>query len=768
MTATTTARRTPLIGTPVLRTEDGRLLRGQGVYVDDVPLVGAVHIAFVRCSEAHARIDTIDAAEALTMPGVLAVYSGSDMPDATLLTPPPGPDFHVETVAHPVMPVDVASYAGQIVAAVVAETRAQAEDAAGMIDVTYTSLESAQDLHSMTLVHADRTSNVLTRYVCRTPTVDAAFARAAHVVSGEFSLPRVHGMPMETRGAAVIYDAGRDHFTLWYSAQDPHRPREELAHALHRGEEHVRVIVPEVGGGFGIKASITPEVAVTAFAAMKLGRPVKWIEDRFEYFLAAHQGRGMDFAVDLAIDGDQKIIGLRARIRADLGAFTLAASHQPGRTGARLVVGGYDIRDVDIEMLGVATNRVPTSPYRGAGRPEAAIVIEQMIDRAARLLNVDPLVFRRKNLIPTERFPYTTATGYNYDSGNYPQLLDKLEELCDFPALRQAQTLARLEGRVVGIGVGMYIERSGGTWESSRVSVGPDGHITARIGACPHGQGHETTFAQIVGDALGAPMERVTVLYGDSDVVPRGVGTFASRSTMMCGAALTTALNKIRSKAITLAAHVLKTTVDDVSWEDGDLIVSHRPDRRVAFKDLARIAYSTSAIPPGFEMGFDFTGIFSSDHSFGAGIHMVRIEVERNTGHITIDEIVAVDDAGVIINPQLAEGQVLGGIAQGIGEALYEHASFSEDGRHGSVSFLNYHLPTAVEVPPVRTAFLQTPSPVTPLGAKGVGEGGACGTPAALANALADALAPMNAPYLNMPYTEEDVWTAMHPERTSA
>jgi carbon-monoxide dehydrogenase large subunit len=472
----------------------------------------------------------------------------------------------------------------------------------------------------------------------------------------------------------------------------------------------------------------------------------------------------MEFAVDLAIDGDHKIIGMRARIRADLGAFILAASHQPGRTAARLIVGPYDIRDVDIEMLGVATNRVPTSPYRGAGRPEAAIVIEQLIDRAARKLGLDPLAFRRKNLIPTGKFPYKTATGYNYDSGNYPQLLDTLEAMCDFPALRQAQTLARLEGRVVGIGIGMYIERSGGTWESSRVSVGPDGHITARIGACPHGQGHETTFAQIVGDALGAPIERVTVLYGDSDVVPRGVGTFASRSTMMCGAALTTALDKIRSKVVTLAAHVLKAPAGDVVWEDGDLIVGREPTRRIAFKDLARAAYDTSAIPPGFELGFDFTGIFSSDHSFGAGIHMAHIEVDRNTGHITIKEIVAVDDAGVIINPLLAEGQVLGGIAQGIGQALYEHASFTEDGRHGSVSFLNYHLPTAVELPPVRTAFLQTPSPVTPLGAKGVGEGGACGTPAALANALADALAPMGGAYIDFPYTEENVWTAMHPE----
>jgi carbon-monoxide dehydrogenase large subunit len=428
------------------------------------------------------------------------------------------------------------------------------------------------------------------------------------------------------------------------------------------------------------------------------------------------------------------------------------------------MVGAYDIRDVDIEMVGVATNRVPTSPYRGAGRPEAAIILEQLVDRAARKIGIDPLAFRRRNLIPSDRFPYRTATGYNYDSGNYQQLLDKLEAMCDFPALRQMQTLARLEGRLVGIGVGMYIERSGGVWESARVSVGPDGHITARIGACPHGQGHETTFAQIVGDALGAPMERITVLWGDSEVVPRGVGTFASRSTMMCGAALSTALEKIHIKATQLAAFVLEQPVEELAWEDGEFYARHDRARSVAFHDLARIAYNTGAIPPGFEPGFDFTGVFASDHSFGAGVHMAHIEVDRNTGGIAIREIVAVDDAGTIINPLLAEGQVLGGIAQGIGEALYEHASFTEDGRHGSVSFLNYHLPTAAELPPVRTAFLQTPSPVTPLGAKGVGEGGACGTPAALANALADALVPFGSPYLDFPYVEENVWTAIHSE----
>jgi carbon-monoxide dehydrogenase large subunit len=764
MAPTTTERRTPLIGSPVLRTEDGRLLRGQGVYIDDVPFVGAVHIAFARSPHAHARIDAIDLSAALEAPGVLAAYRGTDMPGAFLLLPPELPDFPVERVAHPVMPLEAVSYAGQIVAAVVAETRAQAEDAAELIEVEYTPLDSAQDTRSATRVHESRPDNVLTRYVHRTPGIDAAFDRAVHIISGTFRLPRVHGMPMETRGAAVIYDAGRDAFTLWFSGQDPHRPREELAHALHRTQDQIRVIIPEVGGGFGIKASVTPEVAVTAHAAMKLGRPVKWIEDRFEYFGAAHQGRGVEADVELAIDAGDKIIGLRARIRADLGAFILSASHQPGRTAARLIVGAYDIRDVDIEMLGVATNRVPTSPYRGAGRPEAAIILEQLVDRAARKIGIDPIAFRRKNLIAADRFPYKTATGYNYDSGNYQQLLDKLEAMCDFPGLRQMQTLARLEGRLVGIGVGMYIERSGGVWESARVSVGPDGHITARIGACPHGQGHETTFAQIVGDALGAPMERITVLWGDSDVVPRGVGTFASRSTMMCGAALSTALAKIHTKATQLAAFVLKQPVKEVAWEDGEFYARHDRSQSVAFRDLATLAYNSGAVPPGFELGFDFMGIFASDHSFGAGVHMAHIEVDRNTGGIAIREIVAVDDAGIIINPLLAEGQVLGGIAQGIGEALYEHASFTEDGRHGSVSFLNYHLPTAVELPPVRTAFLQTPSPVTPLGAKGVGEGGACGTPAALANALADALAPFGSPYLDFPYIEENVWTAIHPE----
>jgi len=758
--------RAPLVGAPIRRPEDVRFLRGQATYVDDIEPADALHIAFVRSPHAHADIESIDVARAAAQPGVLAVFTGRDFPGRTLPLPKPEADYHVARVAHPVLPERTVSYAGQVVAAVVAGSRAEAEDAAELIDVAYRPLAPVQDLATAiagtVLTHEALADNLLTRYTLKTAGVDPAFARAATTVAGTFQIPRLMGVPMETRGVVAAYDAGRDLLTVWCSAQDSHRHREELAHALQRPEERVRVVIPDVGGGFGIKGSMAPETAVAGHAAIVLNRTVKWVEDRLEHFLGAHQGRGAEADVELALDANGRILALRARIRTDLGAFVLPASHQPGRTTARLLPGAYAIADVDIEMIGVSTNRVPTSPYRGAGRPEAAILIEQTIDLAARKLGLDPLEIRRRNIVRADQFPFLTATGYTYDSGNYEQLLDTLERMCDFPALRSEQTLARLEGRLFGIGVGMYIERSGGTWESGRVIVEPDGRATARIGACPHGQGHETTFAQIVGDGLGLTMERVVVEWGDSSVVPRGVGTFASRSVMMCGSALWIALQKIREKMLRLAAFALGAQAERVVWEGDVFAVLDEPSRRVTFAFLAAMAYDPVAAPPGFELGLDFTGTFRSTNSFGAGVHLAVVEIERATGRPTVREIVAVDDPGTIINPLLAEGQVLGGIAQGLGEALYEEALFAADGQPLSVSFLNYHVPTAMEMPRVRTAFLETPSPISPIGAKGVGEGGACGTPAAIANAVADALAPLGAPHIDLPYTEDKVWAAVH------
>jgi carbon-monoxide dehydrogenase large subunit len=760
MTTETASRERRLIGQPVARAEDIRFLRGTATYLDDLEIAGAMQIAFVRSPFAHARIRSIETMAAVAQAGVLCVLTGADVVGKTLPLPAPLPDFEVARAAHPLLPLDTVAYAGQIVAAVVARSRAEAEDAAEMVDVDYEPLDSVQDLASA--------HTVLTRYAAKTDGCDGAFARASSTVRTSIRMPRVAGVPMEARGGTARFDAGRDLLTVWCSAQDSHRHREDLAYALGRSEDRVHVIVPDVGGGFGIKGSLAPELAVTAHAAMVCGHPVSWIEDRLEHFLAAHQGRGVEADIELALDVAGRVLGLRARLRADLGAFILPASHQPGRTAARLLTGAYAIADVDVEMVGLATNRVPTSPYRGAGRPEAAIVIEQAIDLAAVACKLDPIEIRRRNIIRADQFPYRTAMGYTYDSGNYECLLDTIETMCDFPALRREQTLARLEGRVVGIGLAMYIERSGGTWEGARVSVEPDGRAIARLGSCPHGQGHETTFAQIVGDALGLPIDCIVVEWGDSRVVPRGVGTFASRSTMMGGSALWVALQKIKAKASLLAGFLLDDDPADLRWE-GDTIVSGRdPSRRVRFAEVARRAYDPSSLPPGMEPGLDFSGTFASDFSFGAGVHAVVLEIDRATGKPTIREIVAVDDAGSIINPLLAEGQVIGGIAQGIGQALYEEALFADDGQALAVSFLNYHVPTAMEMPPVRTAFVETPSPLTPLGAKGVGEGGACGTPAAIANAVADALRPLGAPHVDFPLLEEKLWAAMHATAVTA
>ena len=713
----TTAVRTRLVGTPLRRREDERLLRGLGRYLDDIELPRLAHAAFVRSPHAHARILAIRAPAPGATPALLVLTAAEIGADVRDLPVNGIEGVELADAAHPVLARDVVRYVGEPVAIVVAETRALAEDCAEQVEVEYEPLEPALDPRSA--------PEATLRFARTSGDVEAAFATADRVVKASYVVPRVVATPIETRGAIADYDAGTDQLTVYLSAQDPSRPRAGLAHVLRRPDDTVRVIVPDVGGAFGSKGVVVPEWAATAIAAMRLGRPVKWAEDRLENFLASYQGRGIEADVELALGDDGRFLAVRARIVADLGGYLMPTTAVAPHTTALLMCGCYRIPAAAVEVVGARTNKVPTGPYRGAGRPEAALLLEATVDAAARELQLDPVELRRRNLIAPDAFPYATPLGWTYDSGDYERCLDTALELVP---------PERGDGR--GHGVALYVERSGGQWESAEVLIEPSGRVVAASGVSPHGQGHATTFTQIVCDELGVEPDDVTLRFGDSASTPRGVGTFASRSVTMGGSALLLACRELRAKLDRLA-EALGT--DDV-------------------RELARAAYDPQRVPPGEDLGLVASSRFSAPLVFSSGCHSATVEVDRATGKVTVVRVGAVDDAGTIVNPLLAEGQVLGGIAQAIGECLTEEAVYDEDGQLRSASLLDYSLPTAAELPEIRSRFVETPSPFNPLGAKGVGEGGTIGALAAVANAVADAVGR----WVDPPFTPEKIWQAIN------
>ncbi len=706
-------------------------MRGAGRYVDDLDLPGLAHVAFVRSHHARARI--VGVRVPARAPGLLRVLTAADLAGHARplpVTTPEGADL--ADLPHPILAAEEVRYAGQPVAAVVADSRAHAVDAAELVEIEYEPVDAAVDPRSA--------SETLMRWERTTGEVDEILAAASHCVRARYRIPRLVAAPIEARGVVVAYEEDGDLLTVWASAQDPHRPLAQLAHALDRPRDRLRVVVRDVGGAFGSKGVIPVEAVTAALAAIELGRPVKWIEDRLENFVAASQGRGVEASVELALDAHGRILAVRASILADLGAYLLPTTAIPPHTTAMLMTGCYDVPAAAVSVRGARTDKVPTGPYRGAGRPEAAYFLELTVDRAARELGVDPVDLRRLNLIRS--FPHRSALGWTYDSGDYERCLDRALEL-----LERAPS-----GGVVGTGVAMYVERAGGNWESARVSVLPDGRVVAHSGSCPHGQGHETTFAQILADRLGVDTDDIELHFGDSSIVPAGVGTFASRSVAMGGSALVQAADQIVEEATRVAASMLGCRVDQLSRVGGQW---DGPDGRAVTLDEVASAAGGLAAQVRFE----------SDMVFGSGAYAAAVEIEPETGALRVRQLVAVDDAGTIINPLLAEGQVLGGAVQGLGAILMEEAVQDADGQPRGASFVEYGLPSAPEVPPIATAFVQTPSPNNPLGAKGIGEGGAIGTPAAIANAVADALggaAP--AP----PFTAEKLWRALRARSPTA
>jgi aerobic carbon-monoxide dehydrogenase large subunit len=704
------------------------MLRGQARYLDDLELPRMAHAAFVRSPHAHAYISAM--AIPTRAPGLLGVLTAADLTGrAQPFAVPRIEDALLAGVPHPILAEDEVRYAGQPVAVVIAESRAQAEDGADLVEVEYEPVEAIVDPRGA--------PEELLRWRRVAGDVDGAFADAAYVVRGQYALPRLVATPMETRGVIAAYDEREDLLTVWGSLQDPHRPRAQLAHALGRAPDRIRVIVPDVGGAFGSKGVIPVEGVAVTLAAIDLGRPVKWAEDRMENFVAAYQGRGVRADVELALGPNGRILAVRADILADLGAFLLPTTAIPPHTTGMLMTGVYDVECAAVTVTGARTDKVPTGPYRGAGRPEAAYALELTIDAAARELGLEPAELRRRNLIRS--FPYRSALGWTYDSGDYARCLELALELV------ASEVRASDDLFAVGTGVAMYVERAGGMWESALVSVEPNGRVIARSGSSPHGQGHETTFAQIVAERLGVDPADVELRFGDTDDVPEGVGTFASRSMAMGGSALVRALDQIVADAGVVAAGLLGVPTESLTRSRAEWVSAD--GRSVGLAEVAAAAG-----------GLEAEARFESDLVFGSGAYAAVVEIDRATGQLRVCRLAAVDDAGTILNPLLAEGQVLGGAVQGLGAALVEEAVFDEYGQPRSASFADYSLLTAVELPPIETRFVQSPSPNNPLGAKGIGEGGAIGTPAAIASAVADAL---GGPPPDPPLTAEKLWRAL-------
>ena len=712
------------IGEALTRLEDERFLKGEARYVDDMKLPDMLHAAFVRSVYAHGILRGIDAEVAKTAPGVRLVLTGADVESETDSFPVFGRDADLVQVLHPVLARDRVRYVGEPVALVVADSAEQAVDATEWVMVEVEELPALvdpRDAQGAPPLHDEATDNVLLRLRLGSGDVDAAFAGAHAIVRQTVRIPRLIAAPLEPRAVLASHDPQSDLLTLWLSAQDQHRQLAGLSKVLRRPPEKLRVVVPDVGGAFGSKGVPQAETAAVALAAIRLGRAVKWTETRTENSLAVYQGRGAEVDAELALAADGRMLGLRGRVLADLGAYLYTSTPVSSQTLASLLVGCYAIPAADVEVTGVCTTKVPTGPYRGAGRPEAALTIERLVDRAAAELALDRVEIRRRNVIPTDAFPYRSPLGHTYDSGDYAGALDAALELSRWDDLLAERDHLRAAGRLAGVGLALYVERAGPGWETARLRLEADGSVVLHTGSSPHGQGHETTFAQVVAEELGIEPEAVGVRWGDSFEIPEGVGTFASRSVTVGGS------------AALLAARELKARLD--AGETAPLEASTR---------------------------FELAGpVFS----FGA--YVATVEIEPQTGEAHLRTLVAVDDCGRVVNPLLAEGQVEGAVVQAIGECFHEQVGYDGDGQPLAVNLYDYHLPTTQSLPELATALRETPSPLNPLGAKGVGEGGSIGTPAAVANAVADALAPLGIHHLDPPYTASRVWEAMRAASSS-
>jgi aerobic carbon-monoxide dehydrogenase large subunit len=770
-----------MVGSVVVRKEDPNLLTGRGKYTDDLTLHGMVFAAFARSSEAHADIVSIDTSEARSMPGVLGVWTAADLPDLPSL-----PSVPIPGLERPCLAKDRVRFVGEMVAVVVATTRYQAADAAASIVVDYAPRPVVATLEQA-LAGADEHiwpamgGNAVPLVPMETEAAEAALSGCAHRFSIQLRNTRCAPVPMETN--AYLADWSPTGLTMWLSTQGAHAVRNLLATTFGLGHHECRIITPEVGGGFGAKVPWYPEHFLIPLLSKMLNRPVKYSETRSENMLAMVHGRDQIEQVEVGCDGDGKVHVLKVQINSNVGSYADPTGFGLAMLTSWLSGGIYDIPQIFAGITNWFTNQMSLAAYRGAGRPEASFLIERAMDLIADELDLDPLAVRRRNMLQADQFPHTIAhTGgfVNYDSGDYPKQLDALMAMIDIDALKadQAARLADPKAKLLGIGFSTWLEIAGfgprgslegfghlGSWESARMRVLADGSCHITTGISPHGQGTYTMLSQIAADVTGIPFDKITVFHGDTDVVPQGIGTMGSRATPVAGGAVWTAGQVIVERARKIAAHLLEAAEEDIVMEGGAFHVAGSPDRSKSWAEIGTAGFQGASLPEGLKIGAleELTYFEPSNFTFPSGAYCCVVEIDRETGEIVVDRFIAVDDCGVIINPANAAGQVMGGVAQGIAQALYESVEFDPStGQPLTGTLMNYLVPSAAEFPMFELGHTVTPTPSNPLGAKGLGESGAVGATPAVVNAVVDALSHLGVRDVSMPVTPEKVWKILN------
>ena len=772
------------VGGGVLRKEDPKLLTGQGKFVEGITLPGMLHVEVVRSPFGAARINGVDLSAAIAADGVVAAFSGADLADEWAAGLPmawPVTD-DIRIPDHWPVAKDMARYVGDAVAVVVATNAPAAKDAAELVDVDYEDLPAVVDIESALAegaakVHESFDDNTSYTWVLTNGEIDEVFARADVIVKESYTQPRLIPNAMEPRAVIVQPSPAAGDYTVWSSTQIPHVAKVLFALTLGIPEGKLRVIAPDVGGGFGSKLDVYAEEAICLALARRLGRPVKWVADRSEGYVATIHGRDQLQEIELAATSDGKILGYRVKLLANMGAYLQLIAPGVPLLGAFLYCGSYGGEAYHFECTGVFTNTTPTDAYRGAGRPEATFAIERAIEALAREVGVDAIEIRRRNFLP-KGDDVPSPGGLAFDSTDYETNLDRALELLDYEAVSAERAERRAQGadKLLGIGLSTYVEMCGiapsqvlaslnygaGGWEAATVRMLPTGQAEVVTGTSPHGQGHETTWSQITADALGVGFDDVTVLHSDTQIAPHGMNTYGSRSLSVGGVALYHACNRVVDKARTLAAHLLEVSPDDLEFEGGTFSVKGVPDRTQSIQELAYAAWTAHDLPEGFEPGLEANCVFDPPNfTFPFGTHICVVEIDTETGAVEIVRYVAVDDCGNVINPAIVDGQVHGGIAQGIAAALYEEATYAEDGTLETSSMINYLVPSAAEMPSFELDRTVTPSTSNPLGVKGIGEAGTIASTPAVINAIVDALSHMGVTDIPLPATPERVWRAI-------
>ncbi|MEU9170466.1 xanthine dehydrogenase family protein molybdopterin-binding subunit [Streptomyces sp. NPDC048420] len=773
------------VGSPRLRKEDARLITGQTRWTDNIDATGLLHLAILRSPMAHARVDRVNVSPALERPGVVAAFTGADLAEGMGSLPCAWPVTEdIVLPDHPPIATTEVRYAGDPVAVVVARDRYAAADALEAVEVDYTPLPPVLDLEQALaegapLVHSDKGTNRCYDWPLRTgEDFETVRQRAEVTLKRRYHQQRLIPNAMEPRAVVVTPIAASDEYTVYSSTQIPHILRVMLAVVTGVPEHKLRVVAPDVGGGFGSKLQVYGEEAIALTVARRLGRPVKWTESRSEGYLATHHGRGMIQDVEIAANRDGELLGLKADLLVDMGAYLMLVTPGIPILGAFMYPGIYKMGSYELNVTGVFTTRTPTDAYRGAGRPEATYAIERIMDDLAAELGLDPVELRRRNWIRHEEFPYTTIAGLTYDSGNYEAATEKALALFDYDKLRAEQADRNQRGDTVrlGIGVSTYTEMCGlapsrvlrdlryaaGGWEAASVRMLPTGKVEVVTGTSPHGQGHVTSWSQIAADVLGVPFDDVQVVHGDTKAAPQGMDTYGSRSLVVGGTAVHHAATKVVDKARKIAAHLLEASEQDLEFTDGAFSVKGSPDARKTIQEVAFETFTSHDLPDGMEPTINAGHLTDPDNfSYPHGTHLCAVEVDTETGQTRIRSYVSVDDVGRVINPMIVEGQVHGGLAQGIAQALFEEAVYDDDGNLVSGTMADYLVPSAPDLPEFVTDRTETPATTNPLGVKGVGEAGTIASTPAVVGAIVDALRPLGVRDVRMPCTPERVWQAL-------